>query len=171
MAKTPDPLLLEILAKYGDSPEERLGQAFDRYGVQIADDCWLWVGSVDGSGYGQLSINGRSWRAHRLFYLLAFGVDPRGSVVMHKCDTPRCVQPGHLVLGTQRDNIADRHAKGRNGACRGDAAPWSALTSDQVQQLRERFAAGENRAALMAAFGISKTQLYRIANRESWVHI
>lgn len=81
------------------------------------------------------------------------------------------VNPRHLLLGTQRDNIRDRHEKGRNGACRGDAAPWSSLTSDQVKTLRERFEAGEKRANLMAFFGISKSQMYRIVKHESWSHI
>ena len=172
MAKKLDPRLVEILELFGDRPETRLGYAVDKYGIKFPDNgCWMWTNAVDGSGYGQLTLKGKRWGAHRLFYYLAYGVDPTGLVVMHKCDTPRCVQPGHLVLGTQRDNIADRHAKGRNGACRGDAAPWATLTSESVHELRTRFARGEPREALMSAFGISKTQLYRIANGESWSHV
>lgn len=160
-----------LLESFGTTAEQRLGYAFDRYGIRVDDGCWIWPNSVDGSGYGNLSVKGRMWRAHRLFYALAFGVDPAGMVVMHKCDKPRCVQPGHLVLGTQRDNIADRHAKGRNGACRGDAAPWATLTTEQVKDLRWRFAAGESRKHLAEAFGISKTQMYRVVRNESWSHV
>lgn len=150
---------------------KKIDDLIEKYGIDTSGDCWLWTRSLDGSGYGNLSVNGRMWRAHRFFYYEAFGIDPTGCVVMHKCDEPKCVNPRHLILGTQRDNIRDRHEKGRSGACRGDSAPWSILTSERVADLRERFESGENRQALATEFGVSKTQIYRVIKRESWRHI
>lgn len=76
--------------------------------------CWIWAGAVWGNNsYGCVKFNGRTWNAHRLAYSLEKGEIPAGLCVLHACDTPLCVNPDHLFLGTQKDNIADRARKGR----------------------------------------------------------
>jgi len=80
---------------------------------------WLWTGSTDKDGYGGIQIpvgkGGQKYEpAHILAYKLYKGRVPRGMVVMHTCDTPRCVNPAHLKLGTTAMNIADKVAKNRN---------------------------------------------------------
>jgi hypothetical protein len=74
--------------------------------------CWLWCGVKDRGGYGQINLKGTTARAHRLSYVLYRGA-VGGSVVMHSCDTPACVNPSHLSLGTNLDNIADAVTKGK----------------------------------------------------------
>jgi hypothetical protein len=76
-------------------------------------DCWLWQGSRNDAGYGRVSINGRMWMAHRASYVLFVGSIPVGLVVRHKCDVPQCVRPGHLELGTHKDNMRDKMKRGR----------------------------------------------------------
>lgn len=81
-------------------------------------DCWLWVGTKDTNGYGQFSINGKSVLVHRFSYEFHKGKIPKGNwygtkCVLHTCDTPSCVNPHHLVLGSQQDNIKDRDSKMR----------------------------------------------------------
>lgn len=76
--------------------------------------CWLWSGAQTSDGYGYLRPFGgtRNVRAHRWSLVLA-GRDPGPAVVLHACDTPLCVNPAHLRVGTHADNVADMHAKGR----------------------------------------------------------
>lgn len=108
-----------------------------------ASGCWHWVGALsqdDGGGvegYGMFWFGGRAQRAHRLAWVLLRGPIPKGMVLRHKCDNPRCVNPDHLEPGTQMDNVRDmlereREAKGeKNGAAK--------LTEAQVRAIRQRW--------------------------------
>lgn len=74
--------------------------------------CWLWGAGCFASGYGAFAWNGKTWRAHRLMWELTNGPIPAGMHVLHTCDTPACVRPDHLFLGTHGDNMRDRWRKG-----------------------------------------------------------
>lgn len=78
------------------------------------DGCWLWTGSVNNRGYGRINRCGKSVYAHRVSYELAFGSIEDGMSVCHGCDTPACVRPSHLFVGTQKQNSEDMVAKGRH---------------------------------------------------------
>ena len=96
-----DDLVLEFLGNV--SPEPMSG-------------CWLWTGKVSGyvgDVYGRMQVSGFGHAAHRLSWRLFVG-DPVGKFVCHHCDNPCCVNPSHLWLGTARDNINDKVAKGRS---------------------------------------------------------
>lgn len=85
--------------------------------VEKTSECWLWTASQTGVGYGQIWVNEAGWRrmdAHRFAYQHYKGNIPKGQVVMHSCDNKLCVNPDHLSLGTQKDNLRDMYAKGRN---------------------------------------------------------
>lgn len=79
--------------------------------------CWNWTGGTNNQGYGRFEIFFRDQRqrvfAHRLSYVMANGGDIHDLVVMHSCDNPRCVNPDHLSVGSQRDNVLDCIGKGR----------------------------------------------------------
>lgn len=83
------------------------------------DDCHLWLGGINGGGYGVLSVGGHFVLAHRLAHALATG-DATTPVVMHKCDNPTCVNPAHLKSGTHLENVQDMRAKGRDVKPTGD---------------------------------------------------
>lgn len=79
------------------------------------DGCWLWNGTKDGGGYGQIStFRGEApAKAHRVSWEMRNGEIPAGMSICHKCDTPSCVNPDHLFIGTQADNARDMVSKGR----------------------------------------------------------
>lgn len=84
-------------------------------GAELAPGgCWLWIGSTERHGYGQISVGAKHLaRAHRISYELNIGAIPSGMVVCHRCDLPVCVNPAHLFIGTLSDNSRDMISKGR----------------------------------------------------------
>ena len=76
--------------------------------------CWIWIGAKQHS-YGKMRFMMKDVRAHRASWMIHFGEIPEGMSVLHRCDTPLCVNPNHLFLGTQQENMADKVAKGRIG--------------------------------------------------------
>ena len=77
------------------------------------EECILWDGAVNSMGYGQVRDKGKTKYVHRLVWKEKNGTIPKGMVIMHKCDTPLCVNQEHLVLGSQGDNLRDMMQKGR----------------------------------------------------------
>src|SRR5690606_8661785 len=128
--------------------------------------CWEWKRSRNKHGYGLLTISGKSHFAHRLAYELPKGSIPDGPFVLHECDNPSCINPEHLSAGTQSQNMADCHARGRSripaprlpGELNGSAK----LTAAQVSDMRIRLARGESQSSIAADFGISQSQVSNI---------
>ena len=87
--------------------------------IDKTDDCWEWKGWKDKDGYGGLSYKGVTYKAHRVSYELYSGIAPGDKCVCHSCDNPSCVNPDHLWLGTQKENVHDMIAKGRRVLLKG----------------------------------------------------
>lgn len=145
--------------------EERFWQK-----VAKSDGCWLWLAKTNQRGYGTIRrVGGQNGDvyAHRLSWELHFGVIPDGLFVCHRCDTPSCVRPDHLFLGTPADNMADMVAKGRRR--KGDQSPFSKLSSNSVAQIRARYEAGGIRQRDLAdAYGVSESLICLVLQGRRW---
>lgn len=119
--------------------------------------CWIWTGGQRGSRYikyGHQSFQGRGYVAHRLSYLIFKGAIPAGMSVCHKCDTPLCINPGHLWLGTNKENCDDKVSKGRH--YRGGRHWCAKLTPEQVIEIRQ---SPLGSSELGRIYGVSPTQI------------
>lgn len=145
------------------SLEERFWSKVDKSG-----SCWLWKASCYPTGYGAFGSE-KVQRAHRVAWELTFGKIPDGLYVLHHCDNPPCVNPNHLWLGTQADNLADMVKKGR--AIYGEAIGNSKLTTGNVLRIRELRTKGMSVILLARLFGISHQHVSKIVLRKRWAWI
>lgn len=131
--------------------------------------CWVWKKPAP-NGYGYLSVNLKAKQAHRISWEMANGAIPEKMHVLHKCDNRACVNPRHLFLGTNADNVQDKVSKG--GQSRGEQHGPSKLTEAQVRAIRILSDSGnyENKE-LALMFGISRGQISTIVNRKQWTHL
>jgi len=118
------------------------------------------------TGYGNVYWQGERLLAHRVAWMVSRGAVPEGKNVCHRCDEPRCCRPGHLFLGEHRDNVADRHGKGRTA--RGEAVGTAKLTVEAVRAVRQRVAAGEAVSAVARAYGVDRKSIRRVVQGVYW---
>lgn len=133
--------------------------------------CWVWTGAFNEHGYGILhgpGKHGRLLRAHRISAELA-GLDIKGRVVRHRCDYPACVNPAHLLVGTQLENVHDMHEGGRGNV--GSVNGQAKLTDEQVLEIRAKLAGGIQGKALAAEYSISEPVVSVIKNAKGWRHL
>lgn len=125
--------------------------------------CWLWDGTLQQDGYGQLSVRGASFRAHRLGYEIHRGPVPRGLYVLHRCDNRACVNPDHLYAGTNLDNIRD--AVTRNRHATGQRNSQSKLTEVIVRTIR---ASSQSDCDLARKYGVSSVAIRNARYGATW---
>ena len=130
--------------------------------------CWIWTGSLGRKGYGQFWYEDTMARAHRVSWLLMRGPIPDGLLVCHRCDVRACVNPDHLFLGTNDDNMSDMDAKGRRNPPRGENHGLTHLNSEQVRDIRQRVEDGELQVDLADEFDVSVTTISAIVHRRTW---
>lgn len=152
-------------------------ERFERYFRKgKATECWNWQAHCfSDSGYGCFGWRDkrnepitRSIGAHVAAYLLYKGKIPKGKQVQHTCDNRPCVNPNHLKLGTQKDNMRDCIERRR--IARGKRQGLSVMTDAKVKELRSWYAAGESQVSLAARFGISQPTVSQITRGITWTH-
>jgi hypothetical protein len=177
---------------YAARPIEKAPLA-DRFWSKVDTDgeCWLWTGALNRCGYGEVRAFAKKQSAHRVAWEITNGSIPEAQHVLHRCDTPACVNPDHLFLGSHTDNMRDMSRKGRSGPTnhpermargdrngarlypermpRGEQNSSSKLTWKQVREIRARWAAGGvHKAALAREYGISHSNLNFIILNKTW---
>jgi Na+-translocating ferredoxin:NAD+ oxidoreductase RnfC subunit len=130
-----------------------------------SDGCWLWEGSLRGKGYGGYKENGKMHIASRVSYELYKEPIPQGVLVCHKCNTPSCVNPSHLYLGTYSDNTQQAVEEGRQFVAKGELNGSSKLTEEQVIQIR---CDTRSQRAIAKDFNISQLHVSRIKRNLVW---
>lgn len=164
-----------ILMRLNLSPNHqraRGGQnTVDRFWAKVrkTGECWEWIGCQDTKGYGFLNVASRTLRAHRLSWEIHNGPFDQSLCVLHSCDNRCCVNPAHLFLGTQADNMADMNAKGRH--CRGQGVKNAKLTPDAVREIRSARQSGVPVYELMKTYSISRNHVRLVAIGKMWSHV
>lgn len=129
--------------------------------------CWLWTGGVGKHRYGSFKINRKYNAAHRVAYCIANNIDigelPQDLYVLHSCDNPLCVNPDHLRLGTQIDNMMDMMIRGRKK---------TKLTSDQVREIRREFESGGiTQLSLANKYDMNIASISDIVKYKQWKYV
>lgn len=121
--------------------------------------CWIWLHTTSKNGYGRIGDHGINKGAHRVSYEVFKGPVRPDQMVLHKCDIRCCVNPDHLFLGDQQDNLRDMHKKGRGRA---------KLTPAQVLDIQSRPKYRGLIVDLVKEFGMQYEHLWGIRNGRSW---
>jgi hypothetical protein len=149
--------------------------------VHDASGCWLWSRGLDRHGYGKAYFRGKQTLAHRASYIAFHGEVPIGTCVLHRCDVRRCINPGHLFVGSIADNNRDAWGKGRTrgfitssgkSRLRGSAHHRALVTEQKVREIRQ--ARQQERASikqLASRYGLKERTIKSIVQRENWRHI
>jgi len=137
----------------------------------LVNECWEWMASRNKGGYGILRLGQKSWLAHRLAYSLSRGGIPKGKDVLHTCDNCACINPSHLWIGTQADNMHDMMRKGRAVFPVGERNGSAKLTLAQVKEARSLAEQGWSQPKIAKHFGVSHSTIGGILRCESWGNV
>lgn len=147
----------------------------DRFWSKVlkTDTCWLWQRRVNNRGYGcfawiypDKARRSQDIYAHRAAWILTHGSIPPGRNVLHRCDTPACVNPAHLFIGSQSDNMRDCFKKHRHPGM--PPPPTTKVTPDQVRAIRND---PRKHHIIAADYGLKRLSVLLIKHRKTWRHV
>lgn len=141
---------------------------------KIADSgCWLWTKSLDLGGYGKCGTTNAAREqffvsAHRLSWETFVGPIPEGMNVLHKCDVRNCINPDHLFLGSQKNNIEDMFRKNRGHIPRGETNGNAKLSESDIRDIRS---STDSHVTVGLRYGVTGEAIAAIRKRRTWRHI
>jgi len=133
--------------------------------VKGSDECWEWAAVKTSRGYGQVWNGEKKMQAHRVAWELTHGPIPDGFCVLHHCDNRACVNPAHLWLGTNADNMADATGKGRMARGERNGRAGTKLTSEKVREAR---ISKIPQYTIAARLGVSRSAISLIKSGKTW---
>lgn len=161
-------------ARKSGGPEDREGHHLplsEKFFMRVekTDSCWNWVGPTR-KGYGSIWVDGKNVRVHRASWVLKFGEIPSGLLVLHKCDNPSCVNPDHLYIGTQKDNMKDKVDRNRcaHRDNKGEHSGRAVLTNEMILAIRSDTRMNKD---IADSYSVDKSTISDIKRRKSWKHI
>ena len=160
----------ELYDPRGRIMAESLRQAFERYFKRGNEkECWPWLGSVSHTGYGELRYKSKTYRAHRVSYMLHISSFDDELFICHKCDNPPCVNPNHLFAGTANDNVQDKVNKNRQAQLQEHGR--AVLNNQQAKEIKDLLAKGYARSQLAKMYHVSKSIIIDIDRGFTWKNI
>ena len=147
------------------TPDQRFGEKY----VCAPNGCWLWI-NCRNDEYPKFWHDGRHIKASHYAWVRANGRGLKhGEQVLHRCDTPRCVNPAHLFVGTHAENMRDRERKGRGNHPSGERNGRAVLAQHLVDQIRAEYVPGIiSQRALAEKYGVGQTTVSRAVRYENW---
>ena len=156
----------EFIEKYKDHIKEH-----SHYKVNNKTGCWEWMRSKT-EGYGRFGINGKFYLAHRFMWIINNGNIPDNLFVCHKCDNRSCINPEHLFLGTNYENICDAMKKKKwSHQPKGEKNGRSKLTQNQVLNIKYLLYCKVPTRCIAEKFNVSQRHIQYIANNKTWKHL
>lgn len=160
--------------------------------VKIKDNCWEWQKGKTKFGYGKITYRNKFTLAHRISFLTFKGEISQDYSVLHSCDNPSCINPDHLWLGTQHDNVHDCIVKCRRNTAtgwkhtdqtkiklknrrrpdkRGEKHHLAKLNCDNVKEIIHLNNGGMKQAEIAEKFNLSQSTISKIVNKKRWPHL
>lgn len=150
----------------------------DRFWVRVekraSNECWPWIGKKKNKQARAVFYirDGRWISASRFAWFLTYGISPnKDQVIRHTCDNPACVNPSHLLIGTQAENVADMWRRNRGRPAKGEKHPKAKLTAEKVVSIRNAYKNGGVILRIAKEHGVSWTAIKHIIDRRNWGHV
>jgi len=138
-------------------------------GILNENGCLEWKRYINKHGYGYIFVKGKSWSIHRYSYFLTYGKIPKEKWILHKCDNRKCINPNHLYLGDNAQNVKDRVSKNRSAIAEKNKA--SKLTIEQVKNIKILLRDGVPGLRLAKQYKMSQATIAEIKRNEIWKHV
>jgi len=151
---------MEFITMNGIHSQSVKHRFFDKVDSMQAGECWNWDGTISDHGYGDFWCLGKRCRAHRISWEIYYGIIPEGKLVLHRCDNKRCINPAHLYLGTNSDNMKDYIKRSKNPTV---GCFHSRLTSNEAEMVKVlRKYKNLSQTQLAELFSVSRSVIYNV---------
>lgn len=141
------------------------------YTICNKSGCWIWKWRLNKDGYGMMNWNNKNTFAHRVSYEINNDICPGNLSVCHHCDNPSCVNPSHLFLGTQKDNVQDMMSKSRNRPLQGSNHPNSKINEETAQLIFKQLKDGLSPTLIAKKLSVSRDIVYSLKYGVGWKHL